>query len=296
MPSLNLYVSSLVLANIFSALVLFSFESEAFVVSNNGVRTATRRHNFFKDMLDQAFQNDSRLSKDDTTSGQIDGSGADDESEPKSSLTPTQEKWQQFTSQVVTPSQLEKTTFTMNFFLTGVPSRDPSNDLFGSRVNISSRDRAVGLTVPKEPTVSGIAIQFLPDNKCLCSTSSPFTIQGEEGDWRLSDDGKQIRFRIKVAGYTRTIETKGTIQQIYWSQENEKKTQTSTTYSIPAGWLYGEARVSSAQSNAGGVAGKSVRWEDCVLKVEQQAGLVGAGTKMVPCGKFDAHLAKDPVA
>ena len=92
----------------------------------------------------------------------------------------------------------------------------------------------------------------------------------------MSEDGTQVRFRIQVTGYTRTIETKGTIQKIYWSNDDDQVRETTTTYSIPAGWLYGEAEVKSSRG--------STQWNNGVLKVEKTTGLLGASTNMIPCG------------
>lgn len=251
-----------------------------------------RRYNFFKDVIGKAFENDSNLSQDDKLKGMLvvpgDAEYEDDDEEQSSSsrkkqqLTETQRKWQQLSA---TP-KLENTVVEMDFYLTGVPNKDPSNDLFGSKVNVSSRDRQVGLAVPDRATVSSIKIEFLQTDqdgtgKCRCLTDTAFTAD-DVGDYRISDDGKQVRFRIQQKGYTRTIETKGTINKIYWSNEKDESRETSTTYSIEAGWIYGEADVSA---NAKG----GVQLTNGVLKIERAMGLLGAASKMTPCGKFDAR-------
>ena len=236
-------------------------------------------------MIERAFENDENLSQDDKRTGQLEGPGDEYEESggrPSTTLTETQEKWRRMNTEGVMLNSLENQVFEMDFYLTGVPNKDPSNDLYGSRIKISSRDRQVGQPMPDKPTVPAIRIQFLPNNKCVVVQSeSSFATPDVEGDWKLSDSGKEIRFRIDVTGYTRTVETKGSIQSIFWSDEADKTTQTSTTYSIPAGWMYGEAELSS---NRPGV----IQWNNGVLKIEQAAGLMGAGSKMVPCGKFTA--------
>lgn len=243
-----------------------------------------RRYNFFKDVLGKAFENDSTdvlSSIEGPTEGEYDPSSA---SAPAgSALTATQQKWQRLEA---TP-RLDNTMVEVDFYLTGVPNKDPSNDLFGSRVNVSSRDRQVGLSVPDQPTVNSVRIEFLPsangeNNKCRCLTDTAFTASMTDGDYRVSDDGKQVRFRIPCNGYTRTIETKGTINKIYWSNEDDETRETSTTYSIQEGWIYGEADLSS---NAKGI----VQWNNGVLKIERTMGLLGAGSKMTACGKFTAR-------
>jgi hypothetical protein len=276
---------------------------------------STRRFNFFKDMLEKAFENDDNLSKDEKLKGQIDsGASPDDDIDgrteyqrmqqrSRNSLTATQEKWRNVvygtaaTAAKTTTSPrssmlIEGQTYLMDFFLTGVPSKDPSSDLFGSKVNISSRDRQVGLAVPDKPSVADVLIEFLSNGKCRCLTDTDFTTKAagipnsaddndsSDGDWKLSSDGKQIRFRISVQGYTRTVETRGSIQSVYWSNEKDKVRETSTSYTIPAGWMYGEAEIV--------MTAKQQAWTNGILKVEQTIGMLGAGTKMVPCGKFNA--------
>ena len=254
-------------------------QSCAFVLRQSPAvaRPPTFHHNFFQKILEESFANDDRLSSD-KSRDQLEGPGDEIDSRvPRTTLTATQEKWRDMNSKV---GKVEGQTFAMDFFLTGVPNKDPSNDLYGSKVNISSRDREVGLALPEEPTVSGINVKFLENGVCECLSSTPFTEAGN-GDWILSDDGKQIRFRIKVTGYSRTVETKGTIQSVAWSDQPNQELRSSTVYSIPEGWLYGEASISRDIKG-------TTRWENCILKIEQSAGLLGVGSKMTPCGKFTA--------
>jgi hypothetical protein len=248
--------------------------------------TRLRRYNFFKDMFDKAFENDSKLSQEDKLKGMIiEGPGDDDDDLSVSrnwspTLTATQEKWRRGQERPANAS-LQGKVVEMDFYLTGVPDKDPSSDLYGAKENISSRDRKLGQTAPQEPTVNAIFVEFLTDNECRCTTSTSFTKSDSEGEWRVSEDGNQVRFRIPVSGYSRTVQTKGSIQKIYWSDEEEKSTQTSTTYTIQAGWLYGEATLTT---NARG----DMQWNDGILKVEQSIGLLGAASRMIPCGKFVA--------
>lgn len=168
-------------------------------------------------------------------------------------------------------------------FLTGIPDRDPSNDLFASKVNISSRDRKVGLMVPEEPTVSGIMVTLLDNGGIKVESDSEFMDSDAlNGAWKLSEDGAMIRICVNVNGYQRTVQTRGSIQKVYWSQEDDTPIATSSAYTIPSGPLYGDAGLQS---------GKQVgllQWNDGILQVEKAAGLLGAGSKMVPCGRFSA--------
>ena len=108
------------------------------------------KKSFFKDLIDQAFENDNSLSREEKRTGQIDQGADESERVGKVHLTATQELWRKKTSQA---GDLSGKTFELDLFLTGAPNKDPSNDLFGARVNISSRDRKVGQTLPEEPTI-----------------------------------------------------------------------------------------------------------------------------------------------
>lgn len=249
--------------------------TDAFVPLQKSPRIASRRYNFFKNLFDDAFANDEGLSTTDIRQGMLEGPN-DDERPPVSTLTSTQQRWRE-QQQQASVSSLEGQVAMVDLYLTGVPDKDPSNDLFGSRVNISSRDRKVGQTLPASPTVKGLVVEFLRDNRCRAqSSSSPFVNNNVQGDYRLSEDGRQVRFRLAVTGYTRRIETKGSIQSMY--AEEDKAESTSTTYSIPEGWLYGEADLTMVRG--------TVQWNNGILKIEKSAGLLGAGTKMVACGAF----------
>ena len=173
--------------------------------------------------------------------------------------------------------------WSLDLFLTGIPDRDPSNDLFASKVNISSRDRKVGLMVPEEPTVGGITMKLLEDGVCQVESDSEFiNSDALDGAWKVSDDGKNIRISLNVMGYQRTVQTKGSIQKIFWSQDDDTPVQTSSAYSIPAGTMYGDASLQPGKQVG------TLQWNDGILRVEQSAGLLGAGSRMVPCGRFTA--------
>jgi hypothetical protein len=247
----------------------------------------TRRYNFLDDMVGKAFSNDRNLSPD-KTEGQYDKPGEefeDTSDDQRVALTETQKKWRQ-TQQSgtdvrrgVTPELLTGTSWTLDIFLSGVPARDPSNDLYGSKVNISSRDRDTGLNIPSAPSTS-LTIKFLENGVCS-SSESDFTSGNVDGEWKLSEDGKVMRFSLDTLGYTRTVETKGSIQNIYWTDEDEKSVQTSTSYSIPPGFVYGDVEVIS-----GNKPGAFELGSDGVLRLEKSTGLFGISSKMVACGKF----------
>ena len=243
--------------------------------------------NFFQELLQNAFDNDNQLSKD-TSKGQLEGPGDNDNDNQNNNianiLTETQRRWreQQQKSLIVTADSVEHTTWTLDLFLSGVPSKDPSNDLYGSKTTISTRDRKINMELPPEPSVS-LELTLLPAGVCMVS-ESPFTLGTTPGQWKLSEDGKQLRFSMNVLGYSRTIQTKGSITKVYWSDQNEVNTSTCTTYNIPPGWLYGDINIAPGL-NSDTVVLKG----DGILRVEQSIGWLGAASKMVPCGRVSSR-------
>lgn len=244
----------------------------------------TRRYGFFKDMLDGAFDNDRSLSSQDKLKGMIVGPNA---VEPDSIAAPTetQRAWRERQTNVqseLAVEMLENSKFSLALYLSGIPSKDPSNDLYGSRVNISNRNKELGIDVPEEPNVK-LDIEFLSNGVCRCS-ESPFTTGEVDGEWKLSDDGTQLRFSMDVLGYSRMIQTRGSIQKVFWSEEPEVTSQTSSEYAIPPGMVYGDVVVGSG-NQPGLIAFKGVG----ALRVEQQMGLLGVASKMVTVGTFQAE-------
>jgi hypothetical protein len=242
--------------------------------------STTRRYNFLKEIIGKAFENDGNLSPD-KGKGQYDAPGEEFiESGPVEELTETQKKWRRTQlGNDVTPMMIAGSRCSVDLFLAGVPERDPSNDLYGSKVNISSRDRETGLALPSSPSIS-IILEFLENGVCKASPSE-FTAGKQDGEWKLSDDGKILRFSIDTLGYIRTVETKGSIQNVYWTDEKEKSVRTRTSYSIPAGFVYGDIEIA-----VGRTPGSFDFGGNGVLRVEQSAGLFGVSSRLVSCGKF----------
>lgn len=230
----------------------------------------------------------------------------------------------------LTNSVLTQTKWELSLYLTGVPDRDPSNDLFGAKTNVSVRDRQLGLGVslPKDPTAN-VRIELLEDGLVSILGSSfttvttncdvdeeddeddddTPTINDEEetqiclpdthGQWKLSNDGKTIRIGIPIREYRRTITTTGTIQKVYWSEGEAATSRTSSTYSIPEGMVYGDIGVGygtggllvmiDEKSTVVGSPGLSVV-PGGLLRVEKKMGVLGASSKLLPCGKFSGRM------
>ena len=134
---------------------------------------------FFDDLLKDAFSNDPNLAKD-GVEGSIEGPGDEltegfglslQQKQPQQ--TEVQKRWleaqmkeKESQKQVVQREQggpavlvkaakgapltnevLLNTNWELSLYLTGVPDRDPSNDLYGSKTNVSVRDRQLGIGV-----------------------------------------------------------------------------------------------------------------------------------------------------
>ena len=284
---------------------------------------------FFDNLLKDAFSNDPNLSRD-GVSGAID-EGSDDllnfdvgqktevqkrwiESQINQPKTQTTTASSAISSNVkgapLSPEQLQDTRWRLSLYLTGVPDRDPSNDLYGSRTNVSLRDRRLGLGANLPQSATGCVIVKLVsdgsltvqdswfgdeddvDNNTEKQSISPTSIPGQ---WLLSPDGRTLRLSIPIVGYKRTVTTKGTIQKIYWSSADESTTQTSTSYTISEGMIYGDINVGYGMGGVldmieeRGEAGNKI--PGGLLRVEKRMGL--ASSKMVPCGRFSGSLLHD---
>lgn len=296
---------------------------------------------FFDELIKDAFSNDPTLAKD-SVKGSIEGplDILNDKFVSKTTQkTQVQKRWleaQQQKSQQQQPPPpppimsassgqfitkkgapltvevLTNTNWELSLYLTGVPDRDPNNDLYGSKTNVSLRDRHLGLGVslPRTPTAR-VRIMLLEsgvvsitksyagndDQVCddgsieddICSTDLP-------GQWKLSDDGKTIRIGIPIRGYRRIVTTTGTIQRVFWSQGEPLRSRTSSTYSIPEGFIFGDIGVGYGEKpgtlemidekvtigteiNPGGL-----------LRVEKKMGILGVSSKLLLCGKFSGSF------
>lgn len=283
------------------------------------------RMSFFGDLFKNAFANDEGLSTSDKTEGQLDYDGEDDDfvvntgaggrERRKRPQTEVQKRWleaqerqnqQQQRATTTTsiagapvdlrpakgapldPAALVGTEWILDLYLAGVPDRDPSNNLYGNRVNISSRDRGLGLgaSVPEEPNVS-VKMTFFENGVCRAEPSD-FTT-GADGEYRLSDDRRFVRFSVDALGFQRMVTTTGTISRVAWSEGEDTVSRTSSTYSIPEGVVYADASIGYGRPGEL-VMANSVRAPSGVLRVERRVGVLGAAVKMETCGRFSARM------
>ena len=221
---------------------------------------------FFDDLLKDAFSNDSSLAKG-SVKGSIEGPGDELNSSYRSSLSPPkkqqteiqrrfleaqQQQGQRLLQQQNAQQQdtlikaakgapltnkiLINTSWELLLYLTGVPDRDPNNDLYGSKTNVSVRDRQLGLgaALPTEPTArikiilldEGIvSIVETDDNEEVVGggTTSQICSIDLPGQWKLSADGKTIRIGIPIRGYRRTVTTRGRYKRCFGQKVNHKQ-------------------------------------------------------------------------
>mmetsp|Transcript_9122 Transcript_9122/g.18389 ORF Transcript_9122/g.18389 Transcript_9122/m.18389 type:complete len:206 (-) Transcript_9122:2257-2874(-) len=141
------------------------------------------------------------------------------------------------------------------------------------------------------------------DETTSMEQESKLCSDGARGMWKLSDDGKMIRIGIPIRGYRRTVTTTGTIQKVFWSQGEPATSRTSSTYSIPEGFVYGDIAVGYGEepgllvmmderrrAGAGAAAAGSDVVPGGLLRVEKKVGVLGASSKLLPCGKFSGKM------
>ena len=123
-------------------------------------------------------------------------------------------------------------------YLTGVPYCDPSNDLYGSKTNVSARDRRLpGVPLPREPTAR-VGVRFLAGG--MASVIGLRRSAGAEED----DEDKE--------------------------KADEKR--------------------GSGGGGGGGQFGGVETVPGGLLRVEKRIGVLGASSKLLPCGKFSGRF------
>ena len=283
-------------------------------------RNPTRLYGIF-DALKDAFSNDEALSPD-KGEGQLEGPGMGSDFRSDADLTDVQKKWlasQQATTKKggadpsamtaaamdagggnvkgapLTIEKLIGTKWSLSLYLSGIPQRDPSSNLYGASTNISTRNRdprnaglPLGATLPEDPSAR-VQVELLEDGTAKVEETD-FTT-GTDGQWVLSPNGRTVRISLDCTGFVRTIKTKGTIQKVYWSDgENEVTSKTSTEYSISPGLVYAEIGVGYGRPGELLMVGGDGSADLGVLTVERQMGLLGASNKMEICGKLSGKM------
>ena len=207
-------------------------------------RTLTRRHGFF-DVLSDAFANDETVSKLDY------GDNA-----PVAAQTPREASvdglWR------------------VEMIVVGMPTKDPSSDLFGPKQRVTQENRGIGgEAVEATLRLTNGAVEVV-------ETSAPLLIDAP-GAYRYQD-GK-LRIKLEATGFTRTFTTKGTLQSIYGGDDTAR---TSSVYAIPPGPIVLAGPVDVLPSTGAPFVRKGQ------LLCQTAAGLFGAATKSSPAGTFTA--------
>lgn len=291
-----------------------------------GDKASIRLHGW-KDLFDGAFANDPNLSSDKSLE-QLEYEN-DDKMNPitaPSQRTEVQQRWWDAQQQASSSSSsskpleasmnLDDTCWSIDMYLTGIPDFDPNNSLYGAKVNISNRNRqdeasgfalgTDGVTADANPTTN-ILLQFQSDGTCVILRGSAFTNADDDDDeqrkgswqWLPPDNNNKrintIVFCIPVEGYCRTVTTKGTIQNVSWSDREQVSTKTSATYSVPKGDLYGQIRIDygSKPGTLAMINAIDKKQPYGLLYVEKPMGPFGLTTKTVPCGKFTGTMEVD---
>ena len=207
-------------------------------------RTLTRRHGFF-DVLSDAFANDETVSKLDY------GDNAPAPAQPQREAS-VDGLWR------------------VEMIVVGVPTKDPSSDLFGPKQRVTQENRGIGgEAVEATLRLTNGAVEVV-------ESSAPLLVDAP-GAYRYQD-GK-LRIKLEATGFTRTFTTKGTLQSIYGGDDTAR---TSSVYAIPPGPIVLAGPVDVLPSTGAPFVRKGQ------LLCQTTAGLFGAATKSSPAGSFTA--------
>ena len=141
----------------------------------------------------------------------------------------------------LTVDALVGTDWELSMYLTGVPDRNPSNDLYGSKTNVSACDRRLGPSVPlpQEPTAR-VGVRFLAGGMA------------------------------SVIGLRRSAGAE---------EDDEDKEKADEKRGGGGGGGGGGGQVGGAETVPRGL-----------LRVEKRIGVLGASSKLLPCGKFSGRF------
>ena len=158
----------------------------------------------------------------------------------------------------------------VEMIVVGVPTKDPSSDLFGPKQRVTQENRGIGgEAVEATLRLTNGAVEVV-------DSSAPLLVAAP-GAYRY-DDGK-LRIKLEATGFTRTFTTKGTLQSIYGGDDTAR---TSSVYAIPPGPIVLAGPVDVLPSTGAPFVRKGQ------LLCQTTAGLFGAATKSSPAGSFTA--------
>ena len=158
----------------------------------------------------------------------------------------------------------------VEMIVVGVPTKDPSSDLFGPKQRVTQENRGIGgESVEATLRLTNGAVEVV-------DSSAPLLVAAP-GAYRY-DDGK-LRIKLEATGFTRTFTTKGTLQSIYGGDDTAR---TSSVYAIPPGPIVLAGPVDVLPSTGAPFV------RNGQLLCQTTAGLFGAATKSSPAGSFTA--------
>ena len=158
----------------------------------------------------------------------------------------------------------------VEMIVVGVPTKDPSSDLFGPKQRVTQENRGIGgEAVEATLRLTNGAVEVV-------DSSAPLLVDAP-GAYRYQD-GK-LRIKLEATGFTRTFTTKGTLQSIYGGDDTAR---TSSVYAIPPGPIVLAGTVDVLPSTGAPFVRKGQ------LLCQTAAGLFGAATKSSPAGTFTA--------
>ena len=101
----------------------------------------------------------------------------------------------------------------VEMIVVGVPTKDPSSDLFGPKQRVTQENRGIGgEAVEATLRLTNGAVEVI-------ESSAPLLVAAP-GAYRYQD-GK-LRIKLEATGFTRTFTTKGTLQSIYGGDDTAR--------------------------------------------------------------------------
>jgi len=216
--------------------------------------------------------------------------GLESSSPRRSALSSSQKQFS--TSGCISPSQLSPVTVSLSFYLTGIPEKDASSDLWQKQVKITGNeyDQQLRVAFPSEPQQSCLAVLnddftvtvSIPDS--LSSSSSDFIPPQTDGAWKLSFEGGRnlLRLGISQLGFSRVVRSGGTMESVYGGAGNSAMKSAS---SLPPGRIYADFEILF-----GGTPGTFEIKREAPLplvKCESASGLLKV-VSLVSCGRVEA--------
>lgn len=129
------------------------------------------------------------------------------------------------------PELLAGSSWELEMKLAGIPSTDPSSDLFAPKVRATEGFDTGGSEL-------FMTVAFL-ENGDLEISDNEF-VRGNSGKWQMQTANEMITISFENVGFERTFVTKGSLQSVFGGADTSR---TSSAYSIPAGPCVLQAKI-----------------------------------------------------